>query len=103
MASGWFGQLPQRPFREIEAETRLPHLRIWTMTTETPAGQDWLHVLIEVEMTFCRVSMAGGNRQYQERGQKRNAGPLCVSTRRMAYLADRLSLRDRRLSTGCLS
>ncbi len=95
--------LPQRPFREIEAEARLPHLRVGTMTTETATGQDWLHVLIEVELAFSLVSMAGGNRQHQERGQKRNEGPLCVSMRRMVYLADRLSLRDRRLSTGCLS
>jgi hypothetical protein len=43
--------LPQRPFRKVKAETRLSHFRIWTMTTETATRQDWLHVLIKIQMT----------------------------------------------------
>jgi 5-carboxymethyl-2-hydroxymuconate isomerase len=41
--------LLQCPFRLVEAEARLSHLRIWTMTTETATRQDWLHILIKIE------------------------------------------------------
>src|SRR5271165_4601856 len=35
---------------EVKAQVGLPHFRIGTMTTEAIAGQNGLHILVEVKM-----------------------------------------------------
>ena len=47
---GMMRALPQRPFRKVKSETRLSHFGVWAMTTETATRQDWLHVLIKIQM-----------------------------------------------------
>jgi hypothetical protein len=58
--------LPQRPFRKVKAETRLSHLRIWTMTTEAATRQDWLYVLIKIQMARSRATTTDKSAQNKD-------------------------------------
>src|ERR1039458_3567454 len=42
--------LPERRFLKIQPEPRLAHLRVRPMPAEAVAGQNWLHVLVEIKM-----------------------------------------------------
>ena len=48
--------LLQRPFRKVQAETRLSHFGIWTVTTETTTREDWLDVLIKIQTGLCATT-----------------------------------------------
>lgn len=72
------------------------------MTTETPTRQDWLHVLIKIQM--AGGSATTGEAGAQNKGSlKRNQGQLCISIRLVLCLADVLSLHDRRCHSGTLT
>ena len=93
--------LPQRRFRQVEAQTRLAHLRIWPVTTEAATGQDRLHVLIEIQMPGGGT--AAGEARAQDKGsQNPNKGQLSISIRLVLCLTDVLRLHERHYHSGDL-
>ncbi len=50
MASGFPGTFAKGGLFQVKPQIGLAHLRIGTMTTEAVAGQDRLHILIEIKM-----------------------------------------------------
>jgi hypothetical protein len=40
-----------RPFRKIKPQACFAHFRVGTMTAETSAGKNGLHILIEIQMS----------------------------------------------------
>jgi hypothetical protein len=65
----------QGPFRLIEAQTCFPHLRIRTVTTETAAGEDWLDVLIKIQVGL-RTTTTADKRAQSTGSQNRSDGQL---------------------------
>ena len=59
--------LPQRPFGKVEAKIRLSHFWIWTMTTETAAREDRLHVLIKVQTARSSATTTDQGAQHDGR------------------------------------
>jgi hypothetical protein len=43
--------LPEGRFFQVKPQVSLAHLRIRTVATEAVAGQDWLYILVEVEVS----------------------------------------------------
>ena len=65
------------------------------MTTKTVTRQDWLHVLIEIEMARSSATTTDNSAQ-NDGHQNQREGQLRISTRFMIWLADTPSPRDSR-------
>jgi hypothetical protein len=82
---GMPGALAERRLLQIEPEPCLAHLRVGPMATEAVAGQDRLHILIEVKplriVRCIRGSFpaAAARAQRQQGGRKRS--PCCRSSK----------------------
>src|SRR5579872_714858 len=50
--------LLHRPFSQVKPQACFAHLRVGTVTSETTAGQDGLHILIEIEVSRDAPSAA---------------------------------------------
>jgi hypothetical protein len=77
---GTIRSLAHRPFRKIKAEASFAHLRVWAVTTETTAGEDWLHILIEIEAARWGA-MTAEKRAHDKCGQQRKKGQPCMLVR----------------------
>jgi hypothetical protein len=65
------------------------------MTTKTVTRQDWLHVLIEIEVTRSCATTTDNSAQ-NDRHQNQRESQFRISTRFMISLADTPSSRDTR-------